>query len=121
MTLYLHVFNADHEEWNTVNIGIVLETPKKSKNLLDCVRYIEFGSGPFKDTPRKPYAKELIYEVHEIIPHMEIYGQGYDRCSLEINRSGEVGDTTATKNHPKNMTRFHKKPDTKRTPHANEG
>ena len=84
MTLYLHVFNADSDEWDTRNIGIVLDTPEKSDNLLAAIRYETFGRGPFKDTPRKAYEGELIYEVYEIETHMEIYGSGYDRCSLEV-------------------------------------
>ena len=83
--MYLHVWNVPAEKWDTRNIGIVSD----SADVMDDtdVRMRVFGAGPYIDTPRKAYAEELEYTVHEIKPGMEIYAEGYDRASIVV--SGE--------------------------------
>lgn len=85
MMLYLHIFNADPEEWDTRNIGIVSESAEPMDEA--DVRMRVFGSGPYKDTPRTAYGKELLYHIVAITPGLEIWGSGYDRCSLETTAS----------------------------------
>ena len=85
MKLYIHVFNVDPDEWDTRNVGIVSESPDPMEDT--DIRMDEFGHGPFRDTPRVPYEGDLIYEIIELVPGVEIRGNGYDRCSLEVGKA----------------------------------
>ena len=80
MKLYLHIWNAPDDDWDTRNVGIVSDSQEPMDD--SDVRMRVFGSGPYKDVPRKPHTGELKYEIIELVPGLELYAQGYDRASL---------------------------------------
>ncbi len=79
--LYLHIWNAPADDWDTRNVGIVSDSPEPIDDT--DVRMRVFGRGPFKDTPRKPHDGKLNYEVVELFPGLELRASGYDRAELE--------------------------------------
>ncbi len=63
--LWLHIWNMPADNWDTWNLGLVAATD--DINGLDV------------DVP-----EDAEHSVVEIVPGLRIYGEGYDRASLEI-------------------------------------
>ena len=79
--LYLHIWNAPYDDWDTRNVGIVSDSQEPMDD--SDIRMRVFGRGPYKDTPRKPHSGKLNYEIIELSLGLELHASGYDRASLD--------------------------------------